>query len=261
MSIIEAFIFGFLQGLTEFLPVSSSAHLKLAKLFFGVESSESQVIFDLVCHLGTLLALLYFLRKEILGLLQSDRKKLLLLFLATLPLIPCYFLLKPLRDFASDPHYLGLCLILTSLILFSGQKLRVRRAQTPGLKHQIKDVLWIGAMQSAALIPGISRSASTISCAKVLGWDAKEAVRFSFLLSIPTIIGGNCLELLKIYLSHESPPPLSLSSCAVGLVTSLGIGLLVIRFALSYLEKGNLRPFAWYCLGCGAIATIYLNLF
>lgn len=261
MSLIEAFIFGLLQGLTEFLPVSSSAHVKLAKLFFNVESSESQVVFDLVCHLGTLLALLYFLREEIIRIFRSDRRKLLLLFLATLPLVPCYFLLKPLRDFASHPQFLGICLILTATILFSGQKWRVKRQTPATLKKQIGDVLWIGAMQSAALIPGISRSASTISCAKVLGWDPREAVRFSFLLSIPTIIGGNCLELLKIYLSHESPDAVSLPACAVGLLTSLTFGLLVIRFALSYLEKGNLKPFAWYCLCFGLCVTVYLNFF
>ncbi len=259
MSLIEAFIFGILQGLTEFLPVSSSAHLKLAKLFFNIESSESQVVFDLVCHLGTLIALLYFLREEILRIFRSDRRKLLLLFVATLPLIPCYFLLKPLRDFASHPQFLGLCLIATAIILFSGQKLRVRREQSTTVKRQMSDVLWIGAMQSAALIPGISRSASTICCAKVLGWDPKEAVRFSFLLSIPTIIGGNCLELLKITLSHETPPTVFLPAYAVGFIAALGAGLLVIRFALSYLEKGNLKPFAWYCLGFGVIVTVYLN--
>ena len=149
----------------------------------------------------------------------------------------------------------------TACILFLGQKLKLRKEIPPEQKRHVSDVLWIGAMQSAALIPGISRSASTISCAKVLGWDAREAVRFSFLLSIPTIIGGNCLELLKIYLSHETPASLSFSACAVGLLTSLGIGLLIIRFALSYLEKGNLRPFAWYCLSFGAIVTVYLNFF
>ena len=261
MSLIEAFIFGLLQGLTEFLPVSSSAHVKLAKLFFNIESSESSVLFDLVCHLGTLAALLFFLREEIVRIFRSDRRKLLLLFLATLPLIPCYFLLKPLRDFASHPQFLGICLMLTAAILFCGQKWRVRREQVPTPKRQVSDVLWIGAMQSAALIPGISRSASTISCAQVLGWEAKEAVRFSFLLSIPTIIGGNCLELLKIFFSHEVPASVPLSACVVGLITSFAFGFLIIRFALSYLEKGNLKPFAWYCLGFGALVTVYLNFF
>lgn len=258
MSLFEALIFGLLQGLTEFLPVSSSAHLKIAKLFFNIENSESQILFDLVCHLGTLMALLYFLRHEIRSILLNDRRKLFLLCVATLVLIPCYFLLKPLRELASHPQFLGPCLIFTAIILFSGGRFRVRKQ--PSAKNEISDALWIGAMQSAALIPGISRSASTISCAKILGWNPKEAVRFSFLLCIPTIIGGNCLELLKIYLDKTSIS-ISLTSCAVGFISSLGLGLIMVRFALTYLEKGNLKPFAWYCLGCGSIVTVYLNFF
>ena len=261
MSLFEAFILGLLQGLTEFLPISSSAHVKLAKLFFHIESSESQVIFDLVCHLGTLFALLIFLREEISLIFRRDRQKLLLLFVAMLPLIPCYFLLKPVRDFASHPQFLGICLMGTAMILFTGGRWKVPQTGEASLKREIKDVLWIGAMQSAALIPGISRSASTISCAKVLGWQASKAVRFSFLLSIPTIIGGNCLELLKIYLSDEKPPGISLPVCVIGFASSFIFGFFIVRFALSYLERGNLKPFAWYCLGFGMIVTVFLNFF
>lgn len=256
MSLIEAFLFGLLQGLTEFLPISSSAHVKLAKLFFHVEASESQVLFDLICHLGTLLALLYFLREEILHILRSDRKKLGLLFLATLPLVPCYFLLKPVRDFASEPQFLGVCLLFTAGILFLGQRWRIQRKATPS---KVRDVLLIGAMQSAALIPGISRSASTISCAQVLGWEPKEAVRFSFLLSIPTIVGGNCLELLKIYVSEKPTVALTFPICVAGFIASFAFGLLVIRFALAYLEKGNLKPFATYCFFFGIAVIVALN--
>jgi len=149
----------------------------------------------------------------------------------------------------------------TAFILFTGQKWKIQRTNEPHLKQQIKDVLWIGVMQSVALIPGISRSASTISCAKVLGWEAKEAVRFSFLLSVPTIIGGNCLELLKIYLSDEHLPLISIPTCIVGLLTSFAFGFLIIRHALSYLERGNLKPFAWYCLSFGLMVTLFLNFF
>jgi undecaprenyl-diphosphatase len=260
MNLFEALIFGILQGLTEFLPISSSAHVILANLFFHVESSESQVLFDLICHLGTLLALLFFLRKEILNILRYDRQKMLLLFVALIPLIPCYFLLKPLREWMSAPHYLGFCLIITSFILFLSQKYQLRKTPPETKSQYIQSSLLIGAMQSAALIPGISRSASTICCAKFLGWSATDAVRFSFLLSIPTIIGGNCLELLKIYLSHETPANLSVSACMLGFVSSLGCGLLVVRFAISYLEKGNLKPFAWYCLSFGILVSLCLNL-
>jgi undecaprenyl-diphosphatase len=259
MSIIEALILGLVQGLTEFFPVSSSAHLKLAKLFLGIQQSEVHVLFDLVCHLGTLLALLYFLKKEIANIFQRDRRQLLFIFVATLPLVPCYFLLKPVREFASQPHFLGPCLLITALILFLGQKLRAKQRDPASARGQVKDAVWIGVMQSMALIPGVSRSASTICCAKVLGWEARDAVRFSFLLSIPTVLAGNCLELLKLYLSHAPLHEIPVSACAVGFLTSLGIGLLVIRVAFSILEKGNLKPFAWYCLAFGIIVGLYLR--
>lgn len=260
MNLLEAIICGLLQGVTEFLPISSSAHVKLAKLLFHVEHSESQVLFDLICHLGTLSALLFCLKKDVMRLFREERQKLILLFVALFPLIPCYFLLKPLRDLAAHPHCLGFCLIITAAILFSTNRVRLKKEPPSTLASQVQASLWIGAMQSMALIPGISRSASTICCARLLGWDAKEAVRFSFLLSIPTIIGGNCLELLKLYLSQEPTTALSMPTCLAGLLCSLGAGLAVVKTAMAYLEKGNLRPFAWYCLILGIVISIYLNL-
>lgn len=260
MSWIESLFFGILQGLTEFLPVSSSAHLQLFKLLVGWESKEGQVLIDLISHLGTLTAILLFFRHDILLMIRSDRKNLRFLMLATLPLIPCYLLLKPVRDWASTPEYLGLCLIATACILFLGDRWRPRSPFAKSPHRFLKEALMIGTMQSAALIPGISRSASTISCARILGWHAKEAVRFSFLLSIPTVIGGNLVELFKLHLSKENPFPLPFSSCAIAFVMSAGMGFIIIRFAMRILEKGHLKPFAWYCLGLGVIVTLYLNL-
>lgn len=258
MGWLTALLLGIVQGVTEFLPVSSSAHLKIVKHLCNIEP-EGQVIFDLMCHLGTLAAVLLFFRKDIVHLLFHDRKKLGLLTVALIPLVPCYFLLKPLRDWASQTELLGFCLMATGLILFAGQYFRFNRQCVPSLRREVNDALWIGAMQSAALIPGISRSASTISCARALGWSASEAVRFSFLLSIPTIFGGNVLELAKAAAQHASMP-ISLSACAIGFGSSCIVGSIVVRFALRLLEKGNLKPFAWYCLAAGLGAIIYLNL-
>ncbi len=260
MSYLEALIMGILQGITEFLPVSSSAHLKLTKILLGLEEGEGLVIFDLVCHLGTLTALTAFFWSDIIALFRTERRKISLLIIATLPLVPFYFLLKPIRDFASQTNLLGLFLILTALILFAGSRVRIRRPDAPSFRNKIQDALWIGTMQATALIPGISRSASTISCAQVLGWEAREAVRFSFLLSIPTILGGNGAELLKLTLSHSAPSSLSITGCVVGFLSAGIVGFAVIRFAVRFLEKGDLRPFAWYCFVLGVITTLFLTL-
>ena len=259
MSWIEAVLLGLLQGITEFFPVSSSAHLRLARLLLGITNAEEQVLFDLFCHLGTLVALFLFLKKEIIDLFQTQRKNLALLCVALLPLIPGYFLLKPARVFLSQPHYLGFCLLATSGMLFLGHKFRLTREENITMKRQTSDALWIGAMQSTALIPGISRSASTISCARILGWQAAKAVRFSFLLSIPTIVGGNCLELLKMTLSPCSTNKIPFGLCALGFFCSLLTGLLLIRYAIAFLEKGTLKPFAWYCLVVGICTAILLR--
>lgn len=257
MTPLYALIIGFLQGLTEFFPVSSSAHLKLAKHFLGISPGENLVVFDLICHLGTLIAILFFFRKEILELFFAKRQKLLLLLIATLPLFPSYFLLKSVRETASRIEFLGPFLMLTGLILFAGERLRLKRSAkaTP-----LRDALCIGTMQSTALLPGISRSASTISCGTLLGWTAKEAVSFSFLLSIPTILGGTAAELLKISIAPPLSSSISFASYIIGFLSSLGVGVVMIGYAVRLLEKGRFSPFAWYCLGLGLLTTLTFTI-
>jgi undecaprenyl-diphosphatase len=259
MSLIHAFILGLVQSLTEFFPVSSSAHLKLTKLILGIEDLQGVHLFDLSCHLGTLFAILYFLKGDIKEILLSNRSKGFMIFLATLPLVPAYFLLKPLRDFASHTEYLGFCLIGTGIILFLGQHLKLRYTKSESKSLKIKDILWIGTAQSFALIPGISRSASTISCAKILGWDVKDAVRFSFLLSIPTVCGGNALELAKLTLSSEIYLKDYLGGCIVAFFTALLGGFAIVKIAMKVLESGRLYPFAYYCICIGIITWIFVG--
>jgi undecaprenyl-diphosphatase len=257
---LEALLLGIVQGLTEFFPVSSSAHLQLLKLFLHIEETSNQPIFELSCHLGTLVALVWALREKIRALLTTERKSLMLLFLALFPLVPIYFFLKPLRDLASTPNLLGVCLILTGSILFAGTVLRLKTAPSLTFRGKAKEVLWIGTSQGAALIPGISRSASTISCARLLGWNISDAVQFSFLLSIPAVMGGNFLEIAKHLMTKNPTISVSFSSCLIGFLSSLGIGLIVVGPALRILMKGHFKPFAWYCIVIGSLITLYLNV-
>ena len=251
MTSLEALILGLVQGLVEFFPVSSSSHLSIAKSLMGLHSSEVTVIFDLFCHSGTLFAAAYFLRRDIRTLLFERRDKLLQIFFAMIPLIPAYLLLKPLREGEHSLFWTGCMLIATSFLLLVGQNMRIKRQASIAWQRRAQDALCIGVLQSAALIPGISRSASTISCARILGWNAEEAVRFSFLLAIPTILGGNALTLLKASL-QTTQLPISLSSCLIGFGASFVAGLAIIGPAIRFLESGKLRPFAWYCLILGA---------
>lgn len=253
MSWLYALFLGLIQGITEFFPVSSSAHLKFFKILLGIPSNEETVLFDLFCHLGTLLALSVYFRQDIADLLFRNQRRLIPLAVGLLPLIPFYFLLKPMRDTLSQPGYLGYCMLGTAILLFCAARLR-RQEKT---EWKVKDALWIGTLQGAALIPGVSRSAATITGALWRGMAIQEAVRFSFLLSLPAVSGGTFLELLKVK-SHLSSFAISLPVCMIGFAAAATAGSLVVRFAIPLLQRGVLRPFAWYCLFAGILLTLYL---
>jgi undecaprenyl-diphosphatase len=247
MSWLHALILGLVQGITEFFPISSSAHLKMVKGWLQVSTGEESLFFDLACHVGTLIALVIYFRKDLCNLL-SHPKILTPYIVALIPLIPAYFLMKPLRIWASQPHFLGGCLFITAILLFSMQKMKKGAAEKPTWK----DALWIGAAQSMALVPGISRSASTMAGGLWKGLQISSAVRFSFILSIPAVAGGALLETLKL----SSRAPVNLGLCAIGLGISAIVGLGVIRIAIPLLEKGVFRPFAWYCLIVAILLTV-----
>jgi undecaprenyl-diphosphatase len=256
VSIFQAIILGLIQGITEFFPVSSSAHLNLAKWLMQIQQPQ-EPLFDLVCHSGTLLALLIFLRKDVLDVLKSV-KKMALYFLALIPLIPAYFLLKPFRLAASDPAFLGYALMFTAGLLFvaSRQKEVVLapnvKKETRIFKKKWQSVLCIGVMQTMALIPGISRSGSTIAAARLCGWSWKDAAKFSFLLAIPTILGGEFLEIVKGIETHG----VSLGCYTAAFLSSFALGLPCVRLIFWVYEKEKVKPIAWYCMAVGLFAWI-----
>lgn len=254
MTPFDALILGIIQGITEFIPVSSSSHLRLAKWLLGIPNEGALLYFDLLCHLGTLIPLIFFLRKAIFETLR-DLRKISLFSLALAPLIPAYFLLKPVRIALSDPHYLGFLLLGTAALLFFASSLVKGKSIS---QPKYTDVLCIGMMQAMALI-GISRSGSTISVARMLGWEWVEAARFSFLLGIPAILGGEILETFKLLKGEGLSTTLPMEVYATGFCASLLVGAISVRLVFLAYEKGIVRPFAWYCTGVGLFALIALN--
>jgi undecaprenyl-diphosphatase len=251
MSLIQALILGIVQGITEFFPVSSSAHLRLFKKIMDIPDGEHLLYFDLLCHAGTLLALLIYLRKDVFKILASFRQ-IGIFFIALIPLVPAYFLLKPVRIFFSEPRFLGFFLLVTSFLLFSASF--PFKHKKPKLFH----AFFIGIAQSLALIPGISRSGSTIAVARFCGWTLKEGAKFSFLLAIPTILGGEFLETMKLFNgSGESSVPWI--CYLTGFLASFGCGLFSCRIVFWIYEQGLIRPFAWYCLIVGIITIPWLR--
>lgn len=241
LNFIQALLLGIVQGICEFFPISSSAHLKLARHFLGLSNGEDWLYFDLACHFGTWLALAYFLRREVLDILRTPQK-IALFALALLPLIPAYFFLKPFLTVLSSPHWMGYFILVTAMLLFLA--IRIKRPESTYKKR--RDVIFIGLSQAFALLPGLSRSGATMTTARFCGWTWIESAKFSFLLAIPTILGGEILESLK-----QTSSTIPLTYCAAGFLTSFIMGTGAVRLAFWMYEKNIVRPFAWYCLGAG----------
>jgi undecaprenyl-diphosphatase len=258
----EAIILGVIQGLTEFLPVSSSGHLTLGQHFLGLSDLHHYILFDLVCHLGTLLAIFVIFFSEIKRILIKDSSRLNQIILATLPLFPLALLIKPLHTFFDQPKYLGFCFLMTAFLLLIGIKWGYEISQPKKSKQPWRDSLIIGFFQAIAILPGISRSGSTISAARLLGWNRQDAAIFSFLLAIPAILGATILELSQLILhpqAHLSNPPMGWLSYALGFITSFVIGSLSLILLLKFVSQNKLMVFVWYCLFLGIVTIFYFN--
>lgn len=258
MGIIDALILGLVQGLTEFFPVSSSAHLILVEHLLGFKDLKNFILFDLVCHMGTLGAILIVLSKPLKEAIHSrmERKQLIL---ATLPLFPLVFLLKPIQKLFDAPALLGYTLLATSFVLWISGRFSQPKEPEQLKKNAFSDALSIGIAQACAILPGLSRSGFTISCAKLKGWEPLKAAQFSFLLSIPTVLGGMTLETLKLLQSSEKTPDISLSVYLTGALASFLLGIFALRLLLRIVGTAKFQLFTWYCAALGSLILIYFS--
>lgn len=260
MTILDAIILGVVQGITEFLPVSSSGHLKLIQYFLGMDNLDQFVLFDLGCHLGTLLAIFLVLFQPIKKYMQSSPSSLWQVVIGTLPLFPLLLVMKPIKSAYADPSYLGYFFLLTAAILFAGVYFGRKTSQASHEKRPLRDALVIGTWQAVAILPGVSRSGSTISGARLIGWSANEAVTFSFMLAIPAILGGTCLELLKLSQHPEAFASLSGSMYLLGFGVSFMVGIGALRLLMLVATYNKFIYFAWYCAFLGLATTCYFHL-
>jgi undecaprenyl-diphosphatase len=255
MTNLEALFLGIVQGLTEFLPISSSGHLLLAQNILGLSNPRDYLLFDLVCHLGTLVAIVVYYFRQLIALLSNDRRTLRNLILATLPLFAVAGLLPLIENIYGSPIWLGCAFIITALLLYTSGRCQQKEEPPPRRWHSS---IIVGCFQAVAVLPGISRSGATISAARLLGWSASEAVSFSFLLAIPAILGGLALETLKLF--HQSHVPameFGWMPYAVGFVSSFIVGCLAIAIATKLVMRNAMAYFAWYCLAMGLFCLIY----
>jgi len=256
---VQALILGLIQGLTEFLPVSSSGHLVLAQRLLGLR--EPVLTFDIALHLGTLVAVIIFFRRDIAGIVQGilgrgpERTSytwlLVLLILGSVPTAAVGLLFKDTFEamFASVLA-VGVSLLITgALLLAAGLAGRPRRDLE---KMRSWHALLIGLAQGLAITPGISRSGSTISVALLLGLERELAVRFSFLLSIPAILGAVALQVLDL----PGGTGLAWTPLVLGGLVAGVSGWLALKLLLGLVRQGRIHWFAYYCLALGILALV-----
>lgn len=254
---LSAIIWGLVQGLTEFLPVSSSGHLVIIPAFLaklGMEVAPPALAVSAVLHLGTLVAVLVYFRHDIAKVLRFNRdpegrKLLMLVGIGTIPVLVGLPLKDTLDGFQGTVSNVGWALVATSLILVVGQRLATGERKL--LDGKIPDAVVVGVAQAIALIPGISRSGTTISAANGRGFDPTEAARFSFLLGIPAIAGGGLSQLLDLAGTESLGWEL-----LIGFVVAALSGYFAIRWFLSAIKRIGLIPFAIYCFAVGLLTVI-----
>jgi len=253
MTLLEAIILGIIQGLTEFLPISSSGHLVLGQYVLDIKLKGNS--FEIVTHLGTLVSVLCIFWKEILSLIlditdKNNRKYIFYLILGTIPAVIIGFGAKSyISELFESVQLVSIALMVTGLILFFSKKVK-----NNSLQIDAKKAFLIGITQAIAIVPGISRSGITICTALALGMSGKNAAKFSFLLAIPAISGAGLLLALDPQSDITFIP---LTSLIMAFMSSFIVGYICLKWLLSLLESGKFYFFGYYCFMIGLIVLVF----
>ena len=258
MGIIEAVILGIVQGLTEFLPVSSSGHIEIAKELLSVSEQEQNLLMTIVLHAATALSTIIIFRKDITtiiaGLFQlkwnEEAQFSVKIILSMIPaaIVGLFFEEEIKSLFGGQIVLVGSMLLLTGLLLFLADK-----AKKTNKKVSILNSILIGIAQAIAILPGISRSGATICTSVLLGVDREKAARFSFLMVVPLILGKMAKDMLSGNLITESTTILPL---IFGFIAAFITGLVACKWMIRLVKKSQLKYFAYYCFAVGIISIV-----
>lgn len=277
MTISSAIILGIVQGVAEFLPISSSGHLAILQNLFALSAGEDHLFFDVLLHLGTLISIcvcywgdIVAMVREVFIVLRGGRRAdgtpvqghlgaarlFLMIVVGTLPL----FLVLPINDKVEELYYItpfiGAALLLTGCMLFVSDKM------APGTRTErnmrFRDALTIGLCQCVATIPGLSRSGATITAGIATGLDRTFAMKYSFLLSLPAVLGANLLSFIKA-IGEESIEASLIPAYLLGMLAAMLSGIAAISLMKLIAKKSKFGWFAYYCWGAGVL-TIILSL-
>ncbi len=254
MGILEAAVLGIAQGLTEFLPVSSSGHLVLVQNIIGVDSgSAAFLFFDTMLHLGTLLAVLIVLWRDVASILRHPLGKTMrLLVVATIPAVVIALLFNDFLEHAFGGDFLGISFMITALLLVFAE--RVARPSRKFAAAHYGDALAMGLMQGVALFPGVSRSGATMVGGLLTGLNRDVVARFSFLMSIPAILGSVVFQAKDVL--GTNLPDIPWAAVIVGTLAAAVSGLFAVRFMLEFIKRHKLYGFAIYVFVVGGLVLL-----
>ena len=277
MTYLFSVLMGVLQGVAEFLPISSSGHLALFQHFFGVENyEETQMFFTVLLHLGTLISVCVYYWRDVIDMIREfflgirdltvrrgggappppTRRLVMMIIVATLPLFAILPVKGLVEDAMSNVTFVSVALLATGFILFFSD--RMARGRKNARNATVAGALLVGCAQAVGTLPGISRSGITISAGLLRGFDRTFAVRFSFLMSLPAVLGANILSLkdaLEAGVDLEMLP-----IYLVGMVVSGVVGYFAIRLVNLLADKGKFGNFAYYCwvVGLGSLIASFV---
>lgn len=251
---IKAFILGIIQGLTEFIPVSSSGHLELARDILNI-NFESDVLFDVLMHFATLCAVAIYFYKDIINLFKPPYKTLLYLIIATIPAVIVMYFAKDYVELIFSGSYLCFAFFITAVLLLTTEILLKKERAADGVIGAKKSLI-MGVAQAVAVIPGISRSGSTICSGLLAGGERKSVAKFSFLMSMPVILGSAVVSLFEFELSSIDVAPL-----LAGMVAAFFSAILAIKIMLNAIQKINFKWFAFYLFALSAITFFNYHIF
>jgi undecaprenyl-diphosphatase len=265
MNIWEAALLGIFQGVTEFLPISSSGHLVLAETYFHL-NAEELLAFDAVLHGGTLVSLFVVFWDEIRRFFEvifsprkansADKNLLLWLIIATLPAGILGFLFEDILVFARTPMWVAIFFLVCAVLFFCAERFPLRKQE----KMSFSGAMWAGVFQVFALFPGVSRSGVCTGAAMLMGVSRIQATRFAFLLGIPIIFAVFLLTVIRFFSGELEEFP-ALSSAMVGFFTSAISGVLTAKFLLRFFQEHSLRVFGGYLvvIGIGVLVMVYFG--
>ncbi len=252
LSIWIAMLLGLVQGVTEFLPISSSGHLLLLQKVFGIDTQAS-MFFDVMLHLGTLAAVLAVFYKEVWDMLRHPiQKKVGLILIATAVTVALTLLFKDFFEASFGGKTLGVEFLITALILFANEKLAHGKKTIAEMKPL--EAAGVGLMQGVSILPAVSRSAATIAGSRFFGLKKEDAAEFSFLISIPAILGAAVLHVPDVLEAGVENEPWG--AILAGVLVAGVSGYFAVRFMLRLIVKKSLMGFAWYVLALGVLILV-----